>query len=136
MTLYSGAADSALRQYPDVDMGVFGQFKCIIPNYTESGSLYTGDFFAADSKPYWSELKSAYCRFWPNIGCVQVPHHGASYNFNGDLLKMNAYNVISVGFGNMYHHPSNDVLSRYRARQIVPFIVTQSPASIFSTTVK
>ena len=136
MTLYSGATDSTLRQYPDVDVSVLNKFNCIIPNYTESGGLYTGDFFAANGKPYWSELKAAYCRFWSNIGCVQVPHHGSKYNFNGDLLAMNAYNVISVGFGNMYHHPSNAVVSQYLARQTFPFIVTQSPNSIFSTTVK
>ena len=67
MTLYSGAADSAVRQYPDVGVSVFEQFKYIIPDCTESGGLFTGDFLAADSKPYWSELKAAYCKFWPSV---------------------------------------------------------------------
>lgn len=136
MALYSGAADFSLRQCSNVDKGVFERVISRIPAFTASGCLYTGDFIAAESKPYWDELKKAYCRFWPWIGCVQIPHHGAISNFNKDFLSMTAYNVISAGFGNMYRHPSNAVLSQYWSKQSFPFVVTQNPASMFSTTVK
>ena len=49
---------------------------------------------------------------------------------------MSAYNVISAGFGNMYHHPSNTVLVKYLARQKFPFVVTQNQASGFGTVIR
>lgn len=135
MTLYSGGADSAMRQYPDVDKSALERFDCKIPEATASGCLYTGDFIASENRPYWTELRKAFNKYWSNVGCVQIPHHGSFGNFNDEILNMAAYNVISVGFGNMYHHPSNAVLSKYQTRRTFPFVVTQNPSSMFSTTI-
>ena len=105
-----------------------------LPSDTASGCLYTGDFEASNIR-YWNQLKSAYNESWGNIGCVQVPHHGSSHNFNDAMLMMEAYHVISAGFGNNHHHPSRYVLGKYQCGNIFPFVVTQDPRSKISMNV-
>lgn len=137
MTLYSGSDNSSLTQSIDLDSSI-NDFFCLkhgVSHSTAAGCLYTGDYIASKERCYWKQLKMAYGRHWGNIGCVQIPHHGSNGNFNDEFLTMSAYNVISAGFGNMYHHPSNSVLAKYRAGHKFPFVVTQSQASGFGTVI-
>ena len=136
MTLYSGSDNSSLTQSIDLDSSI-NDFFCLkhgVSHSTAAGCLYTGDYIASEERCY-NQLKMAYGRHWGNIGCVQIPHHGSNGNFNDEFLTMSAYNVISAGFGNMYRHPSNSVLAKYRARHKFPFVVTQSQASGFGTVI-
>ena len=102
-----------------------------LPNDTASGCLYTGDFEASNLR-YWNQLKSAYNDSWGNIGCVQVPHHGSPHSFNDAILTMEAYHVISAGFGNNHHHPSRQIIGKFQRKNIFPFVVTQDPRSKIS----
>lgn len=133
MTLYSGSDSPGLTQSLDLRINEFSRLKHGVSRSTAAGCLYTGDYIASEERCYWKQLKMAYDRHWGNIGCIQIPHHGSNGNFNDEFLTMSAYNVISAGFGNMYRHPSNAVLAKYRARHKFPFIVTQNQASGFST---
>ena len=135
MTLYSGSDNSSLTQSIDSSINDFSCLKHGVSHSTAAGCLYTGDYIASEERCYWKQLKMAYGRYWGNIGCVQIPHHGSNGNFNDEFLTMSAYNVISAGFGNMYRHPSNSVLAKYRARHKFPFVVTQSQASGFGTVI-
>ena len=112
-----------------------GIYSKTYPEGSDPLESYTGDYIASDERCYWKQLKIAYGRLWGNIGCVQIPHHGSNGNFNDEFLTMSAYNVISAGFGNVYRHPSNAVLAKYRARHKFPFVVTQSQASGFGTVI-
>ena len=135
MTLYSGLDNLGLAQAIDSSISEDARLKHGVPCSTAAGCLYTGDYIASKDRCYWKQLKTAYGRYWGNIGCVQIPHHGSGVNFNDEFLTMSAYNVISAGFGNMYHHPSNAVLTKYWVRHKFPFVVTQSQASGFSTVI-
>lgn len=48
---------------------------------------------------------------------LKVPHHGSSTSSTPDFLQAvhPAEAIVSVGARNKYHHPSADVLARYRA---------------------
>lgn len=135
MALYSGSDNSSLTQSIDSSINDFPCLKHGVSHSTAAGCLYTGDYIASEERCYWKQLKMAYGRYWGNIGCVQIPHHGSNGNFNDEFLTMSAYNVISAGFGNMYRHPSNSVLAKYRAGHKFPFVVTQSQASGFGTVI-
>ena len=135
MTLYSGSENPGLTQSIDLRINEFSRLKHGVSHSRAAGCLYTGDYIASEERCYWKQLKIAYCRHWGNIGCVQIPHHGSNGNFNDEFLTMSAYNVISAGFGNIYRHPSNAVLAKYRARHKFPFVVTQSQASGFGTVI-
>ena len=129
LLLYSGAKEKKVKQKPG-DASLVS-----VPNETSSGCLYTGDFNASKTKD-WKQMKSAYEPIWNDIGCVQIPHHGSRYGFNDEFVKMNAYNVISVGLGNQYCHPSKSVLMKYQSKKYFPFIVTQYPNSLFLSVIE
>lgn len=72
------------------------------------GCLYMGDYDASNDEA-WKELQKFYANQWEQIGCLQVPHHGACLNFNKELLEMNAIFVASAGVNNKYDHPNECV---------------------------
>lgn len=47
------------------------------------------------------------------IGIMQVPHHGAKYNYRQikKLIEDFDYYAISFGLGNQYHHPSSEAIN-------------------------
>lgn len=133
LTMYSGSPDLTRRQKRAascLDDGLSSVYE--VPDNSGSGCLYTGDF-EASNPCHWDQLKTAYKNLWPNIGCVQVPHHGSYRNFNSKFVGMEAYSVISAGFGNTYHHPSQSVLAKYQRKNRFPFVVSQDPRSMFCT---
>lgn len=73
--------------------------------YGDFSALFTGDSSAdvTDSYP-------------KNIDILKVAHHGSNTSTSKEFLEHTnpEYAVISVGEGNSYNHPSNDVLYRLK----------------------
>ena len=66
--------------------------------------VYFGDFDYKSIKGRHALLSPYY---YPNIGFVQVPHHGSKRNWHTDFLRGAPRQfVISAGTTNGYHHPS------------------------------
>lgn len=125
MALFSGTDRHGYRQY----MGMPHKYcKFCHISAKEPGCLYMGDYDASGGAK-WNDLKTAYQKYWPYIGCVQVPHHGSSYNFNDQLLHIDAFFVISAGYKNKYRHPHGRVLREFLFRGICPYIVTEHTGS-------
>lgn len=92
--------------------------------YMLIGCLYTGDYNAKD-KQRVTELKRKYKRCWPNLGVIQVPHHGSEHNFNKALIKRGLVCVISAGTKNKYEHPSKEVISDISKNKGECYVVTE-----------
>ena len=70
----------------------------------ECRGVYFGDFDYKSIKVRHALLSPYY---YPNIGFVQVPHHGSKRNWHTDFLRgAPRQYVISAGTTNGYHHPS------------------------------
>lgn len=123
MTLFSGVEDDTFRQY---------KYSCCSPryncfwryNYQSAGCLFMGDYDAS-GKSKWAELIKAYQKYWEQIGCVQIPHHGSCHNFNDGFLDMDVFFVVSAGYANRYRHPHGSVLKKLLMTCHVPDIVTE-----------
>ena len=78
---------------------------------TVPGALYMGDYEVCGSQK-WQEFQDAYQKYFPYIGCLQVPHHGSNYNFNFRLLDIEHCDlyVISASTDNKYKHPDGEVI--------------------------
>lgn len=97
---------------------------CIKP----SGCLYTGDYDAS-KKQQFEDLKDMYLKQWNQIGCLQIPHHGSSHNYNSCFSTLNSFFVISVGRSNKYRHPHSKVIKNLMFNNRYPFIVTEDCGS-------
>lgn len=77
-------------------------------DYGEFTALFTGDITAAAEK----RLLDGYGAF--SVDLLSVPHHGSLYSSSEEFLFRLApsVSVISVGEGNLYGHPANEVVSR------------------------
>lgn len=135
MTLFSGIKEYAMYQsesrarYYQCRICRIGMI-CDM-RFKEAGCLYTGDY-DTNTKENWNELKRAYKDVWWSIGCVQVPHHGSSKNYNSALTELDAFMIISAGKDNQYNHPTDSVLkdlvmSRREAR-----VVTEEDETLVS----
>lgn len=69
--------------------------------------LYTGDFEPEADKNVWKRFTGLYQNY-PEIGTIQVPHHGSKHNWKQALLNAAGcrHYFISAGKTNRYHHPS------------------------------
>lgn len=130
MVLFSGIRDKTIVQ-EKADFicpcyyYCFGDDNCCLKL---NGCLYTWDYEAKGSLK-WNNLKNAYIDYWEYIGCVQIPHHGSSYNYNIEFEQMKAYYVISAGRNNKYGHPHKSVIESLLISKNHPFIVTEQPES-------
>ncbi len=76
------------------------------PSREDARCLYFGDFESDGGKDVWQRFVSVY-NDYPEIGLIQVPHHGSKDNWRKELL----YNlsrrqyIISAGSTNSHHHP-------------------------------
>ena len=105
---------------------------CPCKTYLPNGCLYTGDYEAAGAHK-WKELEDAYKDYFDNIGCLQIPHHGARYNFNIKFLHFpncELY-IASAGYCNRYRHPHSSVIRDILAYGKHPIIVNEHPGSAF-----
>ncbi len=94
-----------------------------------NGCLYLGDY-NAKGKEHWDELYKAYNSYWNNLGTIQVPHHGSSYNYNNRLNSTR--NLISIMCANSNgKHPHASTVKSIVQNYGVPIIVTEEPSSRF-----
>lgn len=128
MTLFSGVRNKNLHQWkipychkcycchacPDC-------YDCCIK---KNGCLYTGDY-EANGKSKWTDLQTAYSKYWDYIGCVQIPHHGSYKNYNQNFALLDAYFVISAGLKNRFRHPNGSVIKDLLFKDKHPLIVTE-----------
>lgn len=77
--------------------------------HKKMGCLYMGDFNASNK---WKDLETAYKGYWDKIGCLQIPHHGSTYNFSDEFLKLDCFFFISAGCMNKYGHPDDKVIMK------------------------
>lgn len=92
----------------------------------KSGCLYTGDYHAGGRGQFRAEqLYQAYSRFWDDIGCVQLPHHGSTDNFRDKLLIPGACFVASVK-GNDPAHPGREVRNKISVNGQDLYCVTEN----------
>jgi len=71
--------------------------------------LFPGDIHAAGERALLQSV--------PELACdlVKVPHHGSKTSSSGGLVAAlrPAVAVVTVGDGNLYRHPSEEVVARY-----------------------
>lgn len=133
MTMYSGIAahyPSALQQ----NLMCCRTRNCPLTMAFKPGCLYTGDYNATIPL-HWKKLKEHFELNWPEIGCVQIPHHGSCQGFNPQFLDMDAIFVASVGTDNSYRHPTPNVLLTFQQRNKHLFCVTEDVNSCLCTMV-
>ncbi|HEM4764033.1 TPA: MBL fold metallo-hydrolase [Streptococcus suis] len=118
MTLYSGTKHAFCcrcfhRFYCRYD------WECLIRSRNErnlalNGCLYTGDYDLGRTATAqkWQSIYSVYEEYFPNIGLVQIPHHGSKHNYNSKLRDVTEYAVYfaSAGLKNSYGHPHKEVM--------------------------
>ena len=56
-----------------------------------SRSLFLGDY---NARKYCNELVNYYRKYWGDITCLQIPHHGSIDSFNNNLLLCGADDFI------------------------------------------
>lgn len=87
------------------------------------GCLYNGDYLATN---HWKPLRDAFEKYWNEIGCIQIPHHGSEHGFHENFLEMHGVIYIaSAGNGNSHHHPSLSVLNHFWKKRKVLYVVTE-----------
>lgn len=132
MTLYSGPVNQ-LISYPRIPSKKLEGFRL---GYRYSckqvcrrfGCLYTGDY-NANSQSNFIQLKEEYKDHWDNIGCIQIPHHGSSYNYNSGLISPMRTCIVSAGERNSYGHPHSKVLKDIFLKRGNPYWVTEKGAT-------
>jgi competence protein ComEC len=97
--------------------------------YGESSILFPGDMeVEIDEKlhPYNSYLKA---------DLFKVPHHGSITSSSVHLLQLISpdYAVVSVGEGNKFRHPSEEVINRYEELDIQTLLTSDHGAVIFES---
>ena len=79
----------------------------VMPSNHEARCMYFGDFEPDGGPNVWQRFVSVY-NDYPEIGLVQVAHHGSQNNWRKELLYSlgNRRYIISSGTTNGHHHPS------------------------------
>ncbi len=124
MTLFSGIREHYIRQFGAVFKRQYDPCCCS----KESGCLYLGDYDAS-GKHKWDALKRAYDKYWAYVGCIQIPHHGSSHNYNEEFSKLDAIHVISAGYRNQYRHPHSSVIKDLTLNDCRVHIVSENIGS-------
>lgn len=132
MTLFSGAMKYDVRQCENASLHCCFFYNCIDSCHRRcakaSGCLYMGDYEAA-GRDKWRQLENAYQSYWEYIGCIQVPHHGSSHNYNTKLSNADAFFVVSAGSRNRWKHPHANVIRDIMGKGKRLYIVTENVAS-------
>jgi len=79
---------------------------------SNSGQFLLGDI-NLNTQDRYEEFKQFYKNYLKKDFVFQVPHHGASKNWNKAFLKdfSSMYWIINAGKSNIYRHPSEEVIS-------------------------
>ena len=102
-------------------------------DYGETSVLFTGDAETHSE----SEMLERY-RFKGLLDCdlLKVGHHGSDTSSSQAFLDAVSpvHAVISVGEGNTYDHPKQEILSRYEAMRITIHRTDKEGSVVFATT--
>ena len=102
-------------------------------DYGDTSVLYTGD--AEVDAEY--EMLEKY-RFSGTLDCdlIKVGHHGSDTSSAKDFLDAvtPVYAVISVGEGNTYNHPKQEILSRYQGINAEVYRTDKEGSIVFTST--
>ncbi|MCI8761100.1 MAG: MBL fold metallo-hydrolase [Clostridia bacterium] len=76
-------------------------------NYLEQRYLFMGD----------SEKEVENSRDWNKVNILKVGHHGSNTSSTERFLNQirPEFAIISVGLNNKYHHPSTEILNRFKS---------------------
>lgn len=76
-------------------------------NYLEQRYLFMGD----------SEKEVENLRDWNKVNVLKVGHHGSNASSTERFLNQirPEFAIISVGLNNKYHHPSTEILNRFKS---------------------
>lgn len=90
--------------------------------------------YSGDSSFVKVKVHNVYKMLWPNVGTVQIPHHGSGRSFSSDFLSMcNHLNCpISVGHNNRHGHPTPNVVNEILTRHSFPIVVDECRCSKFT----
>lgn len=125
MTLFSGTKNRYIKQCYAIPKYCFCDCCFAVK---ENGCLYLGDYDASGVKK-WEDLSKAYNDYWEYIGCVQIPHHGSRHNYNNEIAKLNAINIISASCKNSYRHPHSSVIKDLILNDCLVHMVTENIGS-------
>ena len=96
-----------------------------------SGCLYLGDI-DLNERDLIKDIRHRLDSFLPNLGTIQVPHHGSKHNFNRSICGLENLHLAILSFGtkNRYGHPADYVIAEIWKECIFPCLVTEDPSSI------
>lgn len=103
----------------------------LVLKYGSVSYYFTGDI----ETPYEEELNTKITRNVFNI--LKVPHHGSKTSSTEEFLSHIRPDIaiISCSEKNIYGHPSQEVLDRYKNRNI-PMLMTKEEGAIITTIIK
>lgn len=80
----------------------------------------------------WRALRDAYQDYFPEIGCLQVPHHGSRHHFHSGLLGLERCRlyIMSAGCRNRFRHPAGSVIKQIVLSGKRPLVVTEQQESM------
>lgn len=98
---------------------------------SQSGCLYLGDIDLNEGDLI-EDIRLRLRLFLPNLGTIQVPHHGSKHNFNRSICEQGNIHLAILSFGtkNRYGHPADSVVVEILKEGIFPCLVTEDPRSI------
>ena len=97
----------------------------------QNGCLYLGDIDLNEGDLI-EDIRLRLHLFLPNLGTIQVPHHGSKHNFNRSICDLGNIHlaILSFGMKNRYGHPADSVVVEILKDCIFPCLVTEVSSSI------
>ena len=95
-----------------------------------SSCIYLGDI-DLNEKGVIDDIESKLEILLPNVGTIQIPHHGSVHNFKNSIIYKNVgAAIISYGKENKYGHPSDSVIGEITKNGADTYFVTRNQHSI------
>lgn len=95
-----------------------------LPGIYWSRCLYMGDLDSKNNDDLWNRLYKTFD--YNNIGCIQVPHHGARDNWRDEMMKVKTTDyIISAGRKNTYHHPDYWLVENLKESNHCVFVISE-----------
>ena len=148
MILFSGGVDERICSdhikrhsatvggYSLIEDVYYKKFRYYFPYWryyprSQSGCLYLGDI-DLNEEGLLEDIRLRLRLFLPNLGTIQVPHHGSKHNFNRSICEQENIHLAILSFGtkNRYGHPADSVVVEILKEGIFPCLVTEDTSSI------
>lgn len=88
--------------------------------------VYTGDTDLNVAK-----IKSIYSQHWQFVSTIQIPHHGATQNFEKSVLDDKYYICPISARSNSKHHPSSQVVAKIISQHSYPILISENSNTEF-----